>query len=105
MIASEDVFVSVTKGGYVKRTSLRSYSASSGEGFAIRDEEHLVRLMEVNTTDKILLFTNKGRYVCLPVHALHDIRWKDIGQHLSKLCAFDRYESKVSTLPVRVYPD
>ena len=105
MIASEDVLVSVTKGGYVKRTSLRSYSASSGEGFAIRDEDHLVRLMEVNTTDKILLFTNKGRYVCLPVHALPDIRWKDIGQHLSNLCAIDSNESIVSCLPIREFSD
>src|SRR5690625_6631606 len=77
MIASEDVLVSVTKEGYVKRTSLRSYSASNGEDFAIKDEDHLVSLIELNTTDNILLFTSKGRYLCVPVHELADIRWKD----------------------------
>lgn len=105
MIASEDVLVSVTKSGYIKHTSLRSYSASNGEGLAIRNEDHLVCLTEVCTTDKLLLFTSKGRYVCLPVHVLPDIRWKDIGQHLSNLCSIDSDETIISCIPIREFPD
>ncbi|AXI09208.1 DNA gyrase subunit A [Oceanobacillus zhaokaii] len=101
MIASEDVLVSISKDGYLKRTSLRSYTASNGEDLAIKDQDHLVSLIEVNTTDKILLFTNKGKYLIIPVHELPDIRWKDIGQHLSNLVPFDKDERIIQCIPIR----
>src|SRR5699024_403902 len=81
-VAKEDVLISITKDGYVKRTSLKSHAASNGEEFAIKDEDHLIRLIEMNTTDSILLFTSKGKFISLPVHELPDIRWKDMGQHI-----------------------
>ncbi|TMN23668.1 DNA topoisomerase IV subunit A [Lentibacillus cibarius] len=104
-VASEDVVVSTTSDGYVKRTSLRSYGASNGEDFAMKDEDHLVGLLELNTTDKILLFTNKGKYIYLPVHELPDIRWKDLGQHISNLVTMDKDERIIKTIPVREFSD
>ncbi|WP_138414635.1 DNA topoisomerase IV subunit A [Aquibacillus sediminis] len=105
MVASEDVLVSVTKDGYIKRTSLRSYAASNGEDFAIKDEDHLIALHEINTTDKLLLFTNKGRYIFAPVHELPDIRWKDLGQHISNIVTIDKDETFVKAIPVREFED
>ncbi|WP_042144618.1 DNA topoisomerase IV subunit A [Paucisalibacillus sp. EB02] len=104
-VASEDVLISVTRDGYVKRTSLRSYAASNGEDFAIKEEDHLVGLIEANTTDKILLFTNKGKYLYLPVHELPDIRWKDIGQHVSNIVQIDKDEYFIHSLPVREFKE
>jgi len=104
-VASEDVLISVTRDGYVKRTSLRSYAASNGEDFAIKEEDHLVGLIEANTTDKILLFTNKGKYLYLPVHELPDIRWKDIGQHVSNIVQIDKDEYILQILPVREFKE
>ncbi|ASN05603.1 DNA topoisomerase IV subunit A [Virgibacillus necropolis] len=101
MVASEDVLVSTTRDGYIKRTSLRSYAASNGKDFAIKDEDHLVGLYELNTTDKLLLFTNKGKYVYLPVHQMPDIRWKDIGQHLSNIVTLEKDETIINCIPVR----
>lgn len=103
MVASEDVLVSVTEDGYVKRTSIRSYTASNGEDLAIKEEDHLVGLYEINTTDTILLFTNKGRYVYAPVHMLPDIRWKDIGQHVSNIVTIDKGEKIIKAIPVREF--
>ena len=100
-VTSEEVLTSVTREGYVKRTSLRSYAASNEEDFSMREDDHLVALMEINTTDHILLFTNKGRYIYLPVHELPDIRWKDIGQHISNIVSIERDEHIVQTLPIR----
>src|SRR5699024_8121412 len=82
VVPREDVLVSVTKDGYIKRTSLRSYAASNVQDFAIKDNDHVVGLLELNTTDTLLLFTNKGNYLCLPVHKLSELRWKDLGQHV-----------------------
>src|SRR5699024_3851399 len=64
-------------------------------------DDHLIKLMEINTTDHILLFTNKGRYIYLPVHELPDIRWKDIGQHISNIISIERDEFIVQSFPIR----
>ncbi|WP_010093121.1 DNA topoisomerase IV subunit A [Ornithinibacillus scapharcae] len=104
-VASEDVLISVTKEGYLKRTSIRSYAASNGEDFAIKEDDHLVSLIEANTTDKILVFTNKGKYLYIPVHELPDIRWKDIGQHVSNLVQIDKDEHIVHSIAIREFKD
>ncbi|GAA0611604.1 DNA topoisomerase IV subunit A [Virgibacillus siamensis] len=104
-VASEDVLVSATRSGYVKRTSLRSYGASNGEDFAMKDEDHLVGLLELNTTDNLLLFTSKGKYIFVPVHELPDIKWKDLGQHISNIVSIDRDESIVQCIPVREFQE
>ncbi|MBM7552612.1 DNA topoisomerase IV subunit A [Thalassobacillus pellis] len=105
MVASEDILVSVTRDGYVKRTSLRSYAASNGEDLAIKEGDHLLRLLEINTTDKLLLFTNKGNYLYLPVHEIPDIRWKDLGQHIANLVPINNNEQIVDAYPVREFKD
>src|SRR5699024_1956200 len=74
-VPQETCIVSVTKEGYIKRTSLRSYSASNKEDLMMKSTDNLVRLIELDTTDHVLLFTNFGKYVCIPVHELSDIRW------------------------------
>ncbi|GGF10139.1 DNA topoisomerase 4 subunit A [Halobacillus andaensis] len=104
-VASEDIVVSVTKDGYVKRTSLRSYGASNGEDLALKDGDHVLRLLEINTTDTILLFTNLGKYLYLPVHKLPDIRWKDLGQHIANIVSIDKEEYLIDAIPIREYKD
>ena len=81
----ENVIVTVTRDGYVKRTSLRSYAASNQEEFGKKEDDQLIYQQEVNTTDTLLLFTQQGNYIYLPVHELPDIRWKDMGQHIANL--------------------
>ncbi|WP_407269835.1 DNA topoisomerase IV subunit A [Radiobacillus sp. PE A8.2] len=105
MVASEDVVVSVTKDGYLKRTSLRSYAASNEEDLAIKDGDHLVSLFEINTTDTLLVFTSKGRYIYAPVHELPDIRWKDIGQHISNVVTIDKDETIIQAIPIRDFSE
>src|SRR5699024_10607481 len=100
-VASEDVLVSITRDGYIKRTSLRSYTASNGEDFAMKEDDRLVGLFEINTTDNLLIFTDKGRYIFAPVHQLPDIRWKDLSQHLSSLASTDKGEKVVQAIPIR----
>ncbi len=102
-VASEDVITTVTEQGYVKRTSIRSYTASSNEDFTIKENDHLISLLELNTTDHLLLFTNKGRYVPIPVHQLPDIRWKELGQHLSNIASIDKDETIVKAIPIREF--
>ncbi|WP_036824075.1 DNA topoisomerase IV subunit A [Pontibacillus yanchengensis] len=105
MVASEDVLVSVTNEGYIKRTSLRSYGASNGGDFAMKDGDHLLGLFEINTTDTLLLFTNKGNYLFIPVHQLPDIRWKDLGQHLANIISIEKDERVIKAVPIRNFKE
>jgi topoisomerase IV subunit A len=101
LIASEDVIVTVTNEGYVKRTSQRSYAASNGQDFGMKDSDRLMSKLDMNTTDVLLVFTDKGSYMYLPVHELPDIRWKDLGQHVANLVPIDRTESIIGAIPVK----
>ncbi|GAA0314965.1 DNA topoisomerase IV subunit A [Bacillus carboniphilus] len=100
LIASEDVMVTITKEGYIKRTSLRSYAASNGQDFAMKETDRLLYRAELNTTGVILLFTNKGNYLYCPIHELPDIRWKDLGQHISNIIPIDKDERVIEAIPV-----
>ncbi|WP_019392293.1 DNA topoisomerase IV subunit A [Priestia filamentosa] len=100
MVPSEDVMVTVTSDGYVKRTSLRSYNASNGQDFGMKETDHILGCFEVNTTETLLLFTNKGSYLYMPIHELPDIRWKDLGQHVSSLIPLDKEEHLIQALPI-----
>lgn len=84
LIAQEEVIVSVTKEGYLKRSSLRSYSASSPEELGMKETDYLIYAQQLNTMDHILLVTDKGNVIYRPVHELPDMRWKDVGEHITQ---------------------
>lgn len=105
MIASEDVIVTVTKDGYVKRTSQRSFAASNGQDFGMKDTDRLLSQFEINTTEVVLLFTNKGNYLYCPVHELPDIRWKDLGQHIANIIPIERDEDILKAIPVKSFDE
>jgi topoisomerase-4 subunit A len=101
LVPSEDVIVTVTKEGYVKRTSQRSFAASNGQDFAMKETDRLLAQLDMNTQDVLLLFTNKGNYLHCPVHELPDIRWKDLGQHIANIIPIDRDEVIIKAIPVK----
>lgn len=92
MVPSEEVILSMTRHGYIKRTSIRSFNASGVEDIGLKDGDSLLKHQEVNTQDTVLVFTNKGRYLFIPVHKLADIRWKELGQHVSQIVPIEEAE-------------
>lgn len=84
LVAQEDVVVTVTHEGYIKRSSIRSYTASKPEEIGMKEGDFLLYAGEVNTLDHLLLVTNKGNMIYRPVHELPDLRWKEIGEHISQ---------------------
>lgn len=99
MIPKEDVVVMVTKDGYIKRTSFRSYTASNPEDITIKENDYILGIYEMNTTDTILLFTSAGNYLHIPVHTIPDLKWKDMPKHVSNLIELTQDETVVSALP------
>ncbi|MGZ9231386.1 DNA topoisomerase IV subunit A [Staphylococcus aureus] len=96
MVPSEEVILSMTRHGYIKRTSIRSFNASGVEDIGLKDGDSLLKHQEVNTQDTVLVFTNKGRYLFIPVHKLADIRWKELGQHVSQIVPIEEDEVVVN---------
>lgn len=103
LVPSEEVVVTVTKDGYVKRTSLRSHSASNGKDFAMKDSDYLLYEANLNTQHHLLLFTSKGHYIYQPVHELPDIRWKDLGQHISSIVPIDSNEEIIEVIGIKTF--
>lgn len=83
MINSEQVMVTISRDGYIKRVSMRSYNASKEDLTGLKEGDQLVGYKEVNTLDHVLFFTNQGTYGYLPVYEVEEARWKDIGSHIN----------------------
>ena len=98
MIPKEDVIVLVTHDGYLKRTSKRSFKEE--EAPTLKENDYVIGFFEMNTMDTLLLFTNKGNFIYLPVYTIPDIKWKELGKHVSNIIKIDSDEIIVSCIKV-----
>lgn len=98
MIPKENVVVVVTNEGYVKRVSLKSYSSSNGEETTMKPGDYIIGLYQVTTLDSILLFTNLGNYLFVPVHKIPDAKWKDLGKHVNNIVMLQTDEHIVQSM-------
>lgn len=101
MIPNERVMVTVSRDGYVKRVSLRSYGASDNAMTGLKEGDLLVGQLEVDTLDTLLLFTSKGNYAYLPVYQIDEAKWKDIGSHLNKYVSIDGDDKIMNAILVK----
>ena len=103
MIPKEDVVVLVTKDGYIKRTSYRSYKASNEEDLTIKENDYVIGKYEMNTTDTLLVFTSEGNYLHIPVHMIPDLKWKDMPKHVSNIIETSPTEQVIASIPVQIF--
>lgn len=92
IVPSEEVVLSMTRHGYIKRTSTRSFNASGVTEVGLKEGDSLLKYQTVNTQDTALVFTNKGRYLFIPIHKIADVRWKELGQHVSQIVSLEENE-------------
>ena len=85
LIVKEETIVSVTRSGYVKRTTPRSFGASKLAEIGKREDDVLLFHQAALTTQHLLMFTTLGNVIYRPIHELDDVKWKDIGTHCSSL--------------------
>ena len=99
MIPKEDVIVLVTRDGYIKRSSIRSYTSSDYEP-TLKDSDYPIGLYEANTLDTMLLFTSLGNFLFIPVYTIPDMKWKDLGKHVSNLVPLANGEEIISSIRI-----
>lgn len=105
MIPKEDVVVVVTKDGYVKRVSNRSYIASKDDETTTKAGDYVIGTFEMNTMDTLLVFTDLGNYLYIPVHEIPDLKWKELGKHVSNIIKIDSDENIIASIPVYNFDD
>ncbi len=98
MIPEETVIVVVTNDGYVKRVPNKSYLASNGEETTLKPGDFVRSIYQVTTLDTLLLFTNLGNYLYLPVHKLFESKWKELGKHISNTIIISEEEKIIASM-------
>ena len=98
MIPKDEVVVVVTNEGYIKRASTRSYNES--EETLLKENDFVILKSKVFTTDTILLFTDLGNYLYLPVYEIPDLKWKELGKHVSNVIKINPEENIIKAFAV-----
>ena len=104
LIPKEDCIVVVTDEGYVKRVSLRSYAASNDET-GLKEKDFKTAIYEANTMDTLLLFTSLGNFLYVPVYELPDLKWKDLGKHISNIVKISADEDIIYSYLTKDFKD
>ncbi len=103
LIAKEEVLLTVSRDGYVKRSSIASWRSSGGLNGALpglKAGDSLIYEGNCITTDFLLAFTNFGNYIYLPIHMVKANKWLDEGVHLSNLISMATGEKIVRAYAV-----
>lgn len=100
VIPKEEVVVVITSEGYIKRVTSRSYLSSNGEDTLLKENDYVLGLYSITTVDVLLLFTNLGNYLYLPVYDIPEAKWKDLGKHISNIISLSPEEKLVCAIPV-----
>lgn len=101
MVTSEKVVVSISKDGYCKRVSMRSYNARNDSPTGLKNADTLIGTIECDTLDTLLLFTTKGNYASIPVWQIEEAKWKDVGMHLNKVIRIDGDDKIIDAVIVK----
>jgi len=103
LVNSEDVLVTLSHEGYVKRTNMLSYTRSGAEleSSGVKEGDVIREFLQVNTLDNLLLFTKKGQYFLLPVHQIPEFKWKDTGTAIVNIIPLAKDDSIITVIPIR----
>ena len=105
MVSKDNFVVTVSGAGYVKKHSLKAFSANENEYPAVKEGDYIEGLYKVNNLDTILMFTNLGNYLFVPVREILEVKYKDIGNHISSLIKVSDGEKIVKSIAVNKFND
>ena len=98
MIPKENVVVVVTNDGYVKKIPLKSYTSASSEPTTLKPGDYITGLYSTTSKDTLLLFTNLGHYLYVPIHEIQETKWKELGKHISNIIPLAPEESIIGNI-------
>lgn len=107
MVAQEDVLVTLSNEGYIKRTSMLSFTRSGGErnGSGVKEGDYIKHVFDVDTLQNILIFTQRGQYFLLPVHQIPEFKWKDNGTAIVNVIPLAKEDSIIGVIPLKSFDE
>ena len=110
LIADEDMVITVTHAGYVKRTPVATYRAQKRggkgvQGVSLKDEDFVEDLFVASTHDYVLFFSNKGKVYRLKVHELPIGQRTARGTAIVNLVPFSEGEHATAVITCRTFPE
>jgi topoisomerase IV subunit A len=107
LVNAEDVLVTLSNEGYIKRTSMLSYTRSGGEieGAGVKEGDYVRDILEVNTLDNLLIFTRLGQCYLLPVHQIPEFKWKDNGTAIVNVIPIAKDDRVARVIPVKSFEE
>ena len=103
LVIEEQAVLGISREGYVKRASVRSFKATDKPN--VKENDSMLFISEVSTLDTVLIFTSKGNYVYLPVYKVLDSKWKDLGTHISNIVQLEEGEKIVRIVHVKDFKE
>ncbi len=100
LISNEQVMLTLTQEGYIKRVSLRSYNSSQHNLLQMNEGDRPIFVGQVDTLNQVVFMTSQGRYGHLLVHDIEEARWRDLGSHLNEYVKLNPSEKIVSSFIV-----
>lgn len=97
MIPKENVVVVVTNEGYVKRVSLKSYASRNDEETTLKPGDYVTGMYQTTTLDSLVILTNLGNYLFIPVHKVPEVKWKELGKHINNVVMLQTGEKVVAS--------
>lgn len=85
LIVKEQVIVTLTAQGYIKKVPMKSFTAANGEETGLKPGDYVLKSFETNTLNKIIVFTKLGNYIYVPINDIPFSKWKDLGKHISNI--------------------
>lgn len=107
LVAQEDVLVTISHEGYIKRTGMLSFTRSGGErdGSGVKEGDYIKHLFDIDTLQNLLIFTQRGQYFLLPVHQIPEFKWKDNGTAIVNVIPLAKEDRIVSVIPLKSFDE
>ncbi len=105
LIDSEDVHISISENGYIKRSSTRSFLAAPNEYPDVKDDDNIIAMAPANTLDKLLIITSLGNYLYIPVFDIAEKPWRHFGEHMSTLCKVSGHDKVITAIVVKSFDE
>ena len=103
MVDRSDFVVIISKNGYIKKVSVRSYNST--DELNLREEDYVENIYKINNLDTLLLFTNLGNYLYVPVRDIPESKNKDLKDHISSFVSISDGEKIIRSYGVRNFDD
>ena len=104
LIAKEEVRLAVSRDGYIKRSTIKSFKSSGDNALpGMKDGDVCIYSGNAMTTDFLVCFTNLGNFLYIPVHQIQETKWLQEGKHINYLVNLNPNEKIVRAYAIEKF--